>query len=115
MRASSRTYITVTAILLLLAALAGAQAAPPPDEPMTIEKVKEGLYFVRGPFSACGPAGCRGPAPQALADGLPHEAGDVAVRVTSDGVILVDTKYPWHVDELLEKSAASRRNRSSMF
>ncbi len=95
--------ITLTAIVLLLAEHAGAQQAPPPDEPMTIEKVKEGLYFVRGPFSACGPAGCRGPAPQALADGLPHEAGDVAVRVTPDGVILVDTKYPWHVDELLEK------------
>jgi cyclase len=68
---------------------------------MTIEKVKDGLYFVRGPFSVCGPAGCRGPAPKALADGLPHEAGDVAVRVTPAGLILVDTKFTWHVEELL--------------
>jgi len=94
--------IAAATIMLLVAQFAGAQT-PPPDEPMTIEKVKDGLYVVRGPFSVCGPAGCRGASPQALADGLPHEAGDVAVRVTAEGVILVDTKFPWHVEELLEK------------
>jgi len=76
---------------------------PPPDKPMTVTKVKDGLYVIRGPFSVCGPQGCRGDSPKALADGLPHEAGDVAVRVTPDGVILVDDKFPWHVEELLEK------------
>jgi cyclase len=76
---------------------------PPPDKPMAVEKVKDGLYVIRGPFSVCGPQGCRGPMPKALADGLPHEAGDVAVRVTPDGVILVDDKFPWNVPELLER------------
>lgn len=74
-----------------------------PDKPMTVEKVKEGLYVIRGPFSLCGPQGCRGSAPKALSDGLMHEAGDVAVRVTPGGVILVDDKFPWNVPELLEK------------
>jgi glyoxylase-like metal-dependent hydrolase (beta-lactamase superfamily II) len=74
---------------------------PPVDQPMTIEKVKEGLYVIRGPFSVCGTQGCRGSAPKAMADGLMHEAGDVAVRVTGDGVILVDDKFAWQAEELL--------------
>jgi len=94
---------TAAFIMTLLAAATSAQESPPLDRPMTIELVKEGLYFVRGPFSMCGTAGCRGASPIAAADGIPHEAGDVAVRVTSEGVILVDTKFPWHVEELLEK------------
>jgi glyoxylase-like metal-dependent hydrolase (beta-lactamase superfamily II) len=80
-----------------------AQQLPPPDKPMTVEKVKDGLYVIRGPFSVCATGGCRGSAPQAAADGLVHEAGDVAVRVTPGGVILVDDKFPWNADELLEK------------
>jgi cyclase len=80
-----------------------AQPPPIPDKPMTVDKVKDGLYVIRGPFSVCGPQGCRGSSPKALADGLMHEAGDVVVRVTPDGVILVDDKFPWQVDELLEK------------
>ena len=32
-----------------------------------------------------------------------HEAGDVAVRITRDGVILVDDKFAWQAEELLEK------------
>lgn len=89
-------------VLISISAL-GQGPAPPLDKPMTVEKIKEGLYVIRGPFSVCGPQGCRGPSPKALADGLLHEAGDVAVRVTPDGVILVDDKFPWQVEELLEK------------
>jgi cyclase len=66
--------------------------------PMRIEKVKEGLYVVRGPFLQCAPRGC---GPNVTDDGLIHEAGDVAVRVTSDGVLLVDNKFPEHVADVL--------------
>jgi cyclase len=68
----------------------------------TVEKVKEGLYVIRGPFSLCGPGGCRGDSPK-VNTGLWHEAGDVIVRVTPAGVILVDDKFEWHAQELLEK------------
>src|SRR4051812_17585347 len=73
-----------------------------PDKPMTVAKVKEGLYVIRGPFSLCGPGGCRGDSPT-VNTGLWHEAGDVIVRVTPAGVILVDDKFEWHAQELLEK------------
>lgn len=88
---------------LILIAIGAFAQQPPADKPMTVEKVKEGLYVIRGPFSLCATQGCRGPAPKAAADGLMHEAGDVAVRVTPDGAILVDDKFPWNVEELLEK------------
>ena len=70
---------------------------------MTVQKVKEGLYVIRGPFSVCATGGCRGDSPKAASDGLLHEAGDVAVRVTPDGVILVDDKFAWQAEELLQK------------
>jgi cyclase len=73
-----------------------------PDKPMTVEKIKDGIYVIRGPFSLCGPAGCRGDSSK-VNTGLWHEAGDVIVRVTPAGVILVDDKYEWHAQELLEK------------
>ena len=66
--------------------------------PMRIEKVKEGLYVIRGPFNPCGTRGCR---PNGPDDGLFHEPGDVAVRVTPAGVILVDDKYPENVADVL--------------
>ena len=62
--------------------------------PMRIEKVKDGLYVIRGPFVPCGPRGC---SPNAADDGLIHEPGDVAVRVTPSGVILVDDKFTENV------------------
>lgn len=96
----------VAAMIVTLGKDARAQQPLPPDKPMTVEKVKEGLYLIRGPFSVCGPGGCRGASPKALSDGLIHEAGDVAVRVTGAGVILVDDKYAWHAPELLEKVAS---------
>ena len=59
--------------------------------PTRIEQVKDGLYVIRGPFVPCGTRGCRPGGPD---DGLIHEPGDVAARVTPEGVILVDDKYP---------------------
>src|SRR5687767_14778021 len=67
--------------------------------PMRIDKVKDGLYVVRGPFLPCAPRGCT---PNGTDDGLIHEAGDVAVRVTLEGVILVDDKFPEHVATVLD-------------
>lgn len=69
-------------------------------EPMRIDKVKDNLYVVRGPFNPCAPNGCR---PNSVDDGLLHEAGDVAVRVTTEGLILVDDKFANNVADVLEK------------
>src|SRR6185436_15286649 len=78
--------LACVAVLALLTVHAGSQPTLTP-EPMRIEKVKDNLYVIRGPFNACAPNGC---GPNSVDDGLLHEAGDVAVRVTSEGVILVD-------------------------
>ncbi len=67
--------------------------------PMRIDRVKDGLYLIRGPFLPCAPNGCR---PNGPDDGLYHEAGDVALRVTSRGLILVDDKFANHVPSILE-------------
>jgi cyclase len=87
--------------LALAAALSGQPKRP--EAPMRIEKVKENLYVLRGPFNRCAPNGCGGPYGD---DGLLHEAGDVAVRVTPEGVILVDDKYEENVAEVLENLKA---------
>src|SRR6476646_1212932 len=68
--------------------------------PARIEKVKDGLYVVRGPCVPCTTRGCR---PNGPDDGRIHEPGDVAVRVTPGGLILIDNKYPENVDEVLER------------
>lgn len=68
--------------------------------PARIDKVKDGLYVVRGPFVACTTRGC---SPNGPDDKLVHEAGDVAVRVTPGGLILVDDKYPEFVPEVLAR------------
>jgi cyclase len=67
--------------------------------PMRIDPVKEGLYVIRGPFLPCAPNGCT---PGGNQDGLYHESGDVAVRVTPEGLILVDDKFPNHVAGIME-------------
>ncbi|MEQ1574087.1 MAG: MBL fold metallo-hydrolase [Vicinamibacterales bacterium] len=89
-------WALVTAIALgagSAAAVLGQQPPrqPAPVAPMTIEKVKENLYFIRGPFN------------NAAADTLLHEPGDVAIRVTPEGLIVVDDKFPQHTQEILEK------------
>ena len=66
--------------------------------PMRVDKVKENLYVIRGPFVPCTTRGCR---PNGPDDGLIHEPGDVAVRVTPEGVILIDDKYPENLSELM--------------
>jgi len=71
--------------------------------PMRTEKVKDGLYVIRGPFLACGTRGCR---PNGPDDGLIHEAGDVAVRVTPEGLIVVDDKYPEMVSDVIAQVKA---------
>ena len=57
--------------------------------PMRADKVKDGFYVIRGPFLPC-MTGCR---PGQTGDGLIHESGDVAVRVTPEGLIVVDDKF----------------------
>jgi glyoxylase-like metal-dependent hydrolase (beta-lactamase superfamily II) len=59
------------------------------EAPIRADKVKDGLYVIRGPFLAC-MTGCR---PGQTSDGLIHESGDVAVRVTPDGLIVIDDKF----------------------
>lgn len=66
---------------------------------MQIEQVRDGLYLIRGPFLPCAPNGCT---PGGNEDGLYHESGDVALRVTPEGLILVDDKFPNHVEGILE-------------
>lgn len=68
--------------------------------PARIDRVKDGLYVVRGPFVPCTTRGCR---PNGADDGLIHEPGDVAVRVTPAGLIVVDDKYPENVEEVLAR------------
>ena len=55
-----------------------------PEGPMQIERVKDGLYMIRGPFTRCMRAICT-PDGRSYGDDLNHETGDVAVRVTPAG------------------------------
>jgi len=89
-------------VVATLGALAfvGLSAQQTPAAPMRIEKVKDNLYLLRGPFNRCAPNGCGGGYGD---DGMLHEAGDVAVRVTPEGLIVVDDKYQQNVAEILEK------------
>jgi cyclase len=90
--------VVLTAGAALVAALSAQQAKP--EAPMRIEKVKDGLYVVRGPFHRCAPNGCGGGYGD---DGFLHEPGDVAVRVTSEGLIVVDDKYNDNVADVLRQ------------
>jgi len=104
------TTLRILAALTLVAAAALTQQFPLKQNteklargPMRTEKVKDGLYVVRGPFLPCGTRGCR---PNGPDDGLIHEPGDVAVRVTSEGLILIDDKYPENVPDVLAQVKA---------
>jgi glyoxylase-like metal-dependent hydrolase (beta-lactamase superfamily II) len=66
---------------------------------MRADKVKEGLYVIRGPFLPC-MTGCR---PGQTGDGLIHESGDVAVRVTPAGLIVVDDKFASQAADVLAR------------
>jgi cyclase len=67
------------------------------EGPMRADRVKDGLYVIRGPFLPC-MTGCR---PGQTSDGLIHESGDVAVRVTPDGLIVVDDKFAIQASDVL--------------
>ena len=67
---------------------------------MRVEQVKPNLYVIRGPFDPCAPGGCTG---RNADDGLLHEPGDVAVRVTPEGAIVVDDKFVQNVPDVMAK------------
>jgi len=79
------------------------QTPPLVRGPVQIEKVKDGLYVIRGPFVPCGARGCR---PGRVDDGIIREPGDVALRVTPAGLILVDDKYEENVADVLARVRA---------
>jgi glyoxylase-like metal-dependent hydrolase (beta-lactamase superfamily II) len=91
--------VAFAGVLTVLVVHAVTQSRLTPER-MRIEKVKDTLYVVRGPFNACAPNGCGA---NSVDDGLLHEAGDVAVRVTSEGVILVDDKFAQNVPDVLDR------------
>ena len=104
------TTLRILAALALVAAAALTQQFPLKQKteklargPMRTEKVKDGLYVIRGPFLPCGTRGCR---PNGPDDGLIHEPGDVALRVTNEGLILIDDKYPENVPDVLAQVKA---------
>jgi glyoxylase-like metal-dependent hydrolase (beta-lactamase superfamily II) len=66
---------------------------------MEVVKVKDGLVVLRGPFNRCAPNGCGADKD----DGFLHEAGDVAIRVTPQGLIVVDDKYEENAAEVLSR------------
>jgi|SRR5688572_11490130 len=67
------------------------------EGPMRADRVKDGLYVIRGPFLPC----MRGCPPGQIGDGLIHESGDVALRVTPAGLIVVDDKFPDQAADVL--------------
>ncbi|HSR08036.1 MAG TPA: MBL fold metallo-hydrolase [Bryobacteraceae bacterium] len=104
------TTLRILAALALVTAAALTQQFPLKQNteklargPMRTEKVKDGLYVIRGPFLPCGTRGCR---PNGPDDGLIHEPGDIALRVTSEGLILIDDKYPENVPDVLAQVKA---------
>ena len=99
MRSARFALVVATIGALAGVSLLSARQAKP-EAPMRIEKVKDNLYLLRGPFHRCAPNGC---SERYGDDGMLHEAGDVAVRVTPEGLIVVDDKYQENVAEILEK------------
>jgi cyclase len=104
------TTLRILAALAVVAAAALTQQFPLKQNteklargPMRTEKVKDALYVIRGPFLPCGTRGCR---PNGPDDGLIHEPGDVALRVTPEGLILIDDKYPENVPDVLAQVKA---------
>ena len=89
MRAWRRQLMHVVLLLAAVAALVVADVAgrqQPKGEPFStaIMKVKDGLYVIPGYDGAA-------------------TGGNVAVRVTSEGVIIVDDKLPSHYAEIVDK------------
>lgn len=92
-----------TALALLLVVTRGATQTSPSrlvSAPMRVDQVKAGLFVIRGPFDPCAPGGCNG---RNTDDGLLHEPGDVAVRVTSEGAVVVDDKFVQNVPDVMSR------------
>ena len=85
-------------LILAGAMLAALGFLTPASAPMRADEVKPGLFVIRGPFDPCAPGGCNG---RNVDDGLLHEPGDVAVRVTSEGAIVVDDKFVQNVPDVM--------------
>jgi len=106
-----RTTLSLTCVALVALAVVVVTQQLPLQQvpevlsrgPMRTEMVKDGLYVIRGPFLPCSTRGCR---PNGADDGLVHEAGDVAVRVTPAGLIVIDDKYPEMVGDVLAQIKA---------
>jgi cyclase len=81
-----RNGAVMTAVILALGAVAAPVAQQPEGEPFTtaIRKIKDGMYVIPG------------------YDGQ-VTGGNVGVRVTSEGVILVDTNKPENIAAVIEK------------
>jgi glyoxylase-like metal-dependent hydrolase (beta-lactamase superfamily II) len=93
-----RIPAAVAAVALALLSPSLSAAAPFPGErPMWIEKVKDGLYLLRGPIVFGCMLGCP---PGQTGDGVLHEPGPTVARVTPEGVVLVDAKFPQHAPEI---------------
>lgn len=89
MQERQRQLMTVAVLVVAVIALAGAEAArlqQPKGEPFStaIMKVKDGLYVIPGYDGAA-------------------TGGNVAVRLTSEGAIIVDDKLPTHHAEIVAK------------
>lgn len=86
--------------LLCSSGAASSQQATAADgsRPMWIEKVRDGLYIIRGPIVFGCMLGCKS---GEAGDGVLHEPGVTAVRVTPQGVVMVDAKFAQHVPEEL--------------
>ena len=69
MRSARFALVVMTVGALTLAGVLSAQQ-PKPAKPMQLEKVKDGLFVIRGPFNPCAPNGCGGAYGD---DGLLHE------------------------------------------
>jgi len=94
--------LSAVAVLSLLVVRGATQTASSKlvPAPMRVDQVKPGLYVIRGPFDPCAPGGCNG---RNTDDGLLHEPGDVAVRVTSEGAIVVDDKFVQNVPDVMAR------------
>jgi cyclase len=95
--------LAAVAVLSLLAARGATQPSPAAgltSQPMRVEQVKANLYVIRGPFDPCAPGGCNG---RNTDDGLLHEPGDVAVRVTPEGAVVVDDKFVQNVPDVMAR------------
>ncbi len=77
MRHANRSFVVAAAFLAVAAVVVVSGLRGQEAEPLDIQMVKDGLYVVTGP------------------------GGNVGVRVTSDGVVLVDNKFERNHDAIM--------------